>query len=213
MYKSEQVSVFVMSDLCDYGCGRKAEYEISSGKICCSKNYQSCPAVKKKNSQALKKAYEEGRKDTEHLDGYRSKNSSIPEKYVSKKKSIKETKQKEPIKRKLIERRKHKCEGCSKKSWRDEDIPLEIHRIDETKTYEESKPKNFKLLCPNCHAQTDNYRNKNGSPPGNKKATDEELAEAIKKKDSLRQALLSVGLAGRGGNYKRVKKIEKKIYQ
>lgn len=199
-----------MSDLCDYGCGREAEYEMSSGKMCCSENYQSCPAVKKKNSEGLKKAHEEGRKNTEHLDGHRGKNSSLPKKYI-KKKSIEETKQKRCIKRKLIERRGHKCEGCSRENWRGEDIPLEIHRIDETKTYEQSDEENFKLLCPNCHAQTDNYRNKNGSPSGSKKATDEELAEAIKKKDSLRQALLSVGLAGGGGNYKRAKKIEKRF--
>lgn len=186
---------------------------MSNGKVCCSENWQSCPAMKKKNSEGLKKAFEKGKKDTEHLNGHRGwakgKTFDIGE---GRKKSIKDSVKKNSIKPKLIQNRDHKCEGCFRENWKDEDIPLEIHRIDETKTYEESGPENFKLLCPNCHAQTDNYRGKDSSPPGKKKATDEELAEAIKEEDSLRQALLSVGLAGRGGNYKRAKRIEEKIY-
>jgi hypothetical protein len=44
---------------CDYGCGQKAEHEMNNGKMCCSENWQSCPAMKKKNSEGLKKAWKE----------------------------------------------------------------------------------------------------------------------------------------------------------
>ena len=60
-----------MMDICDYGCGQKAEYEMSNGKACCSENFQSCPAIRKKNSDSLKKAYERGDKNAKHLDGHR----------------------------------------------------------------------------------------------------------------------------------------------
>lgn len=38
--------------ICDYGCGREAHYQMGNGKWCCSEHYQSCPAIRKKNSQA-----------------------------------------------------------------------------------------------------------------------------------------------------------------
>lgn len=40
-----------------------------------------------------------------------------------------------------------------------EPIPLETHHIDGIKTNNELN--NLKLLCPNCHAFTDNYKGKN----------------------------------------------------
>lgn len=32
--------------LCSYGCGRKAKFELSNGKLCCSSRYSSCPVSK-----------------------------------------------------------------------------------------------------------------------------------------------------------------------
>ena len=34
--------------LCDYGCGNEAKYQLKNGKWCCSKHYNSCPAIKEK---------------------------------------------------------------------------------------------------------------------------------------------------------------------
>lgn len=36
--------------LCEYGCGEEAKYQLKNGKWCCSKHYQSCKGLKKKNS-------------------------------------------------------------------------------------------------------------------------------------------------------------------
>lgn len=40
--------------LCDYGCGREAKYQMTSGKWCCEDFYSKCPAIRKKNSDGLK---------------------------------------------------------------------------------------------------------------------------------------------------------------
>lgn len=39
--------------LCSY-CGQEAHYQLKNSKWCCSKNYQSCPEIKKKNRESLK---------------------------------------------------------------------------------------------------------------------------------------------------------------
>jgi hypothetical protein len=58
----------------------------------------------------------------------------------------------------LIKTRSHQCEICKSKEWMDHKIPLEVHHIDGDRT--NNNYSNLQLLCPNCHAQTDNYRNK-----------------------------------------------------
>ena len=48
------------------------------------------------------------------------------------------------------------CEQCHLSSWQGEDIPLEIHHINGVNT--DNRLENLQLLCPNCHALTNNYR-------------------------------------------------------
>lgn len=51
----------------------------------------------------------------------------------------------------LIRERGHQCEGCRLTEWFGNPIPLELHN--------HRKPKNqCLLLCPNCHALTDDWR-------------------------------------------------------
>lgn len=61
----------------------------------------------------------------------------------------------------LIKERGHKCEKCLTSVWLDAIIPLEIHHIDGNRT--NNLPDNLQLLCCNCHALTDNWRNKKRS--------------------------------------------------
>ena len=40
--------------LCDYGCGCEAIYQLKNGKWCCSKSVNSCPEMRRKNSEGIK---------------------------------------------------------------------------------------------------------------------------------------------------------------
>lgn len=64
----------VGKDNCFYGCGRKSCYKLKNGKLCCESSSSKCPVIRKKNSEGLKKAYKEGRKDCSHFDGKRGWN-------------------------------------------------------------------------------------------------------------------------------------------
>jgi 5-methylcytosine-specific restriction endonuclease McrA len=55
--------------------------------------------------------------------------------------------------------KQHKCERCSLERWLEKPIALELHYIDGNRSNNELQ--NLKFLCPNCHAQTPNYRAKN----------------------------------------------------
>jgi hypothetical protein len=59
----------------------------------------------------------------------------------------------------LIRVRGHRCEGkCRRKTWCGLPIPLEIHHIDGDRT--NNTDSNLLLCCCNCHALTDNWRNR-----------------------------------------------------
>ena len=51
------------------------------------------------------------------------------------------------------------CENCGNRYWLGHPIPLELHHKDGDRFNNELS--NLSLLCPNCHAFTDNYRSKN----------------------------------------------------
>ena len=62
-------------------------------------------------------------------------------------------------KRILLEVRGHQCESCELTTWLDQPIPLELHHVDGNA--DNSDESNLILICPNCHALTDNYKGAN----------------------------------------------------
>lgn len=52
-----------------------------------------------------------------------------------------------------------RCENCQLSSWQNHTIPLELHHKDGNR-YNNTLA-NLALLCPNCHALTDNFRARN----------------------------------------------------
>ena len=50
------------------------------------------------------------------------------------------------------------CENCNNKTWLDGNIPLELNHKNGNNM--DHRIENLEILCPNCHALTDNYRGK-----------------------------------------------------
>jgi len=51
-----------------------------------------------------------------------------------------------------------KCEWCGITEWRGKPAPLELDHVNGDR--KDNRLGNLRILCPNCHAQTDNYRAK-----------------------------------------------------
>lgn len=64
--------------------------------------------------------------------------------------------------------KERRCECCGLAEWNGEKIPLELHHINGDNT--DNRIENLEILCPNCHALTDNYRGRN-------RASDKKLSE------------------------------------
>ena len=53
----------------------------------------------------------------------------------------------------------NRCEVCGIEDWYGNQLNMELDHIDGDRT--NHKRENLRIICPNCHAQTDTYRAKN----------------------------------------------------
>lgn len=104
----------------------------------------------------------------------------------------------------LIHLRGRKCENCGLTEWMGKEINLEIHHIDGDRLNNDLS--NLQLLCPNCHSNTFNWR----KSVIKKNIPEEDFVNALKNNKNIRQALLSLGLSGTGGNYSRARELIEK---
>ena len=103
----------------------------------------------------------------------------------------------------LIYLRGHRCENCNIEFWLGQPTPLEVHHIDGDHLNNEID--NLQLVCPNCHALTDNYRGKNINKK--QKISENDFVTALQQSSNIRQALKMLGLTTKGGNYQRAREL------
>ena len=63
------------------------------------------------------------------------------------------------IKKYLAETFGNKCSVCNIEKWNEKEIVFELEHKDGNS--ENNDKENLCLICPNCHSQTDTYKNKN----------------------------------------------------
>lgn len=106
----------------------------------------------------------------------------------------------------LVALRGHQCECCKNTEWQDKPIPLEVHHLDGDNL--NNTIENLQLLCPNCHAQTENFRNRNTEQKKKREEiSEEDFKKALEESPNIRQALIKLDLAPKGGNYTRANEI------
>ena len=120
------------------------------------------------------------------------------------------------LKNRLLEEgiKEHKCENpeCGMSEWHGKPIPLELHHINGDNT--DNRLENLQILCPNCHALTDNYSGKNQKLNKRSKALTtidkEKILKASEDSNSIREVVKKTKHAER--TVKRVlENAEKKI--
>jgi hypothetical protein len=104
----------------------------------------------------------------------------------------------------LLKEQNGKCLRCHISSWLDQPITLQIDHIDGNNR--NNNRENSRLLCPNCHSQTETYCSKNKKFTSIGRFTNDEVIDAIKSTSSINQALNKLGVNGK--MYYRVKKLK-----
>jgi len=108
--------------------------------------------------------------------------------------------------RRVFEEQRYSCNRCGISEWQGYKITLELEHKDGNTS--NNIRDNLEGLCPNCHSITDTWRGRNKpSKNGINEVTDEFLLQCLRETVNIRQGLLKAGLAAKGNNYLRAKKL------
>jgi 5-methylcytosine-specific restriction endonuclease McrA len=112
----------------------------------------------------------------------------------------------ERLRKRIILEQKGKCNKCGLNEWLGEKIPLEVDHIDGN--HKNNNRENLVALCPNCHSLTPTWRGRNKKTNVLKIDDEKLLKTLIEYNFNMRQTLLSLGFAAKGGNYKRCHRLK-----
>lgn len=102
-----------------------------------------------------------------------------------------------------------KCELCGQdENWFGSKLTFELDHIDGNRNNNELG--NLRILCPNCHSTTPTWRGRN---KGRKSISDSEMLKALNNHKTIRQSLISLGMAPKGANYDRAKKLKARMVE
>lgn len=187
---------------CEYNCGQEGKYLLKNGKNCCTKSPNSCPSNRKKNSVGMHNAHELGVEfntfsELQRSNSHKSRIDKIkllPFELWGSKLRVEF----------IFNEQEGKCLHCGIRSWQGKKLKLHLDHINGNNNF--NVRSNLRLLCPNCHSQTETYCGKNINS-GIKKVEDYLLIEQYKILGNIRQTLIKCGLAAKGGNYLRMKRL------
>jgi len=189
--------------LCDYGCGKEAKYQFKNGKWCCSNSANQCSENRKKNSKGLRKARLQGKgRNLTSSDGNKGRESyrrNLQEKY----KTLSFEDKPYAERRRIIEHEQnYKCKICGISNWMNKPLTLHLDHIDGNRKNDNRD--NLRLICPNCHSQTNTYCRRNSIII----VTDDELRETLtKNNNNISKSLNDLNLVPGGTNWKRAKQL------
>ena len=109
--------------------------------------------------------------------------------------------------KRVILEQENKCNKCELSIWLGEKIPLELEHIDGN--HSNNKRDNLEALCPNCHSLTPTWRGRNKRNQKHKVNDEILIKSLINNNFNMRQSLLEVGLAAKGGNYVRCHRLKR----
>lgn len=107
----------------------------------------------------------------------------------------------------VIQEQNNCCSKCGINEWMGAPITLEIDHKNGIRS--DNSRHNLEGLCPNCHSQTSTWRGRNKGNTA--RVSKEMLSEALLSTNNIRQALISVGLTPKGGNYKRAINLKQEL--
>ena len=174
-----------------YGSGRFCSAKCARSFSTADKRQDINEAVSRKLKGKLPSGYSEMSTDASRLKAARSlrrKSEARPFDEVSL----------DLKRRRVISDQNGCCNHCGLNEWRGRPLTLELEHIDGDNTNNDRS--NLECLCPNCHSLTDTWRGRNKKT---KRVSDDQFVAALRESASIYQALVSLGVAPKGGNYKR----------